>query len=106
MFALMAGYGLFFAFAPTMSQETALAVHFMHGLAWVIFHCFGIGTVLRAQSESKFLVRHYLKYYHYIAHNATRGATIEAFANFKAIFNMSICMTYSESDPLVERLAG
>ncbi|KAL1757961.1 phospholipid methyltransferase-domain-containing protein [Schizophyllum commune] len=94
MFALMAGYGLFFAFAPTMSQETALAMHFMHGLAWVIFHCFGIGTVLRAQSESKFLVRHYLKYYHYIAHNATRGATIEAFANFKAIFNMSICMTY------------
>ncbi|TRM63145.1 phospholipid methyltransferase-domain-containing protein [Schizophyllum amplum] len=94
MFALLAGYGLFFAFAPAVSANTALALHFLHALAWVVFHCFGLGGVLRAQSESKFLVRHYLKYYHYATNNASRGATIEAFTNFKAIFNMSICMTY------------
>ncbi|KAJ7161076.1 phosphatidylethanolamine N-methyltransferase [Mycena filopes] len=53
----------------------------------------GLGLVLRAQGQSKFLVRHFMKYYHYPA-DATGGAIVEAFANWKAIYNLSLCMSY------------
>lgn len=80
--------------------------------------------MLRAQSEGKFLVRHFLKHYHYPTSGAGRagkyvdgkegryaqgregrhghgrddgageGAVREAFMNWKVVYNLSMCMTY------------
>ncbi|KAJ7203599.1 phospholipid methyltransferase-domain-containing protein [Mycena pura] len=90
---LVIAYSLAMSFLPHMSERSALSLHFAHALAWCVFHCFGLGLLLRAQGQSKFLVRHFMKNYHYSA-DETRGATVEAFANWKAIYNLSLCMSY------------
>lgn len=96
---------------PTMT----LAVHFAHALAWRIFHSFGLGLLLRAQSNSKWLVRHFLKHYHYSAvkrksfdgassaewemdsnDDVVQSATRDAFNNWKVVYNVSLVMTYGE----------
>lgn len=69
-------------------------LYFAHAFAWCLFHSFGLGLLLRAQSESKFLVRHFLKHYHYPRNDNGKGALYEAFSNWKSIYNMSMCMTY------------
>lgn len=73
-----------------------LNLHVLHALAWCIFHTFGLGLVLKAQSQSKFLVRHFVKHYYYPQKDAGHGAIQEAFTNFKVVFNLSMCMTYSK----------
>ncbi|KAF5353374.1 hypothetical protein D9756_008040 [Leucocoprinus leucothites] len=75
-----------------LSDRTAQALHFVHALTWCLVHYVGLGLLLRAQSKSKFLVRHYIKNYHYP--EGSKGAIVEAFANWKVIYNMSMCMTY------------
>ncbi|KAF5344522.1 hypothetical protein D9757_008147 [Collybiopsis confluens] len=47
-------------------------------------------------SQSKFLVKHYMRNYHYTFGNGdgAKGAIVEAFANFKAIYNVSLVMMY------------
>jgi phosphatidylethanolamine N-methyltransferase len=67
---------------------------FAHALAWTLFNTFGLGQLLKAQSERKFLVRHFVKNYHYPANDGGRGAIREAFANWKQLYNLSMCMTY------------
>lgn len=79
-----------------MSHGATLSLHFAHALTWCLFHSFGLGLLLQAQSERKFLVRHFLKHYHYPRNDNGKGAVIEAFANWKSIYNMSMCMTYGE----------
>ncbi|KAI6103019.1 phospholipid methyltransferase-domain-containing protein [Pisolithus sp. B1] len=79
---------------PTLSHRTTLVLHFVHACAWCTFHSFGLGLLLRAQSQSKFIVRHFLKNYHYPSNDNGDGAVQEAFTNWKAIYNMSLCMTY------------
>ncbi|KAJ7153467.1 phosphatidylethanolamine N-methyltransferase [Mycena crocata] len=91
---LIITYALILSFLPRVSGRTALGLHFAHALAWCLFHCFGLGLLLRAQGRSKFLVRHFMKNYHYPANDAYRGAIVEAFANWKAIYNLSLCMSY------------
>jgi len=71
-------------------------LHFTHALLWRFFHSFGLGAALRAQSENKFLVRHYMKHYFYPRDDIRKGALEEAFANWKSMYNMSLCMTYGE----------
>ncbi|KAI0339118.1 phosphatidylethanolamine N-methyltransferase [Trametopsis cervina] len=88
-------YVLAASFVPAMSQGALLTMHFGHALAWCLFHSFGLGLLLRAQSERKFLVRHFLKHYHYPRNDHGKGAVYEAFSNWKSIFNMSMCMTYA-----------
>ncbi|KAI0092346.1 phosphatidylethanolamine N-methyltransferase [Irpex rosettiformis] len=88
-------YVLLASFLPIMSDNTTLSLHFVHALAWCLFHSFGLGLLLQAQSERKFLVRHFLKHYHYPRNDNGKGAVIEAFANWKSIYNMSMCMTYA-----------
>lgn len=83
-------------FLPQLSPKATLALHFIHALVWCILHSFGLGLLLKAQSDSKFLVRHYLKHYHYPRNDRGKGAVQEAFSNWKTIYNMSMCMTYSE----------
>ncbi|KAG6333073.1 hypothetical protein ID866_6015 [Astraeus odoratus] len=79
---------------PILSHNMTLTLHFAHACSWCIFHSLGLGLLLRAQSQSKFIVRHFLKNYHYPPHDNGDGAVQEAFANWKAIYNMSLCMTY------------
>lgn len=93
----MLGLIIFYAFAwmlspRSISEEVMLAVCFLHAAAWCLIHYVGLGLLLRAQGRSKFLVRHFMKNYHYP--DGGKGAVVEAFTNWKAIYNMSMCMTY------------
>jgi phosphatidylethanolamine N-methyltransferase len=91
---LVITYSAVISLLPAVSARTTLGLHFAHALAWCLFHCFGLGLVLRAQGQNKFLVRHFLKNYHYPASDGDRGAIVEAFANWKSIYNLSLCMSY------------
>ncbi|KIJ61193.1 hypothetical protein HYDPIDRAFT_183320 [Hydnomerulius pinastri MD-312] len=87
---------LFVAFClPALSHKATLALHFIHACAWCIFHSVGLGLLLRAQSRSKFLVRHFLKHYHYPLGDQGDSAVQEAFTNWKSLYNLSLCMTYT-----------
>ena len=94
MLVLIIFYGLALTLLPTLSPSGTLVLHFSHALAWCIIHYFGLGLLLRAQSKNKFLVRHYLKNYHYSKDDGGQSAIVEAFANWKTIYNLSMCMTY------------
>jgi len=60
----------------------------------MVYDYFGLGLLLRSgQSESKFLVIHHLKKYH-ARNDGWQNAFIEAFANWKPIYNVSMHMTY------------
>ena len=99
MLVLIIFYSLAFTLLPTstLSPTGTLVLHFCHALGWCIIHYFGLGLLLRAQSKNKFLVRHYLKNYHYSKDDGGQGAVVEAFANWKTIYNLSMCMTYGKS---------
>ena len=94
---LAVSYPLAFSFAPALSEDGTLGVCFAHALAWALFHTFGLGLLLRAQSQRKFLVRHFLQNYHYPHHDGGKGAVLEAFSNWKQLYNLSMCMTYGEN---------
>jgi phosphatidylethanolamine N-methyltransferase len=105
MLVLIIFYGLAFTLLPTLSPAGTLVLHFSHALAWCIIHYFGLGLLLRAQSKHKFLVRHYLKNYHYSKDDGGQSAVVEAFANWKIIYNLSMCMTYGRNQfILVQRM--
>ena len=97
MLVLIIFYGLALTLLPTLSPTGTLALHFSHALAWCIIHYFGLGLLLRAQSKHKFLVRHYLKNYHYSKDDDGQSAVVEAFTNWKTIYNLSMCMTYGRT---------
>ncbi|RPD63391.1 phosphatidylethanolamine N-methyltransferase [Lentinus tigrinus ALCF2SS1-6] len=88
---------VFYAIAFTLLPTSSLTLHFVHAITWCLFQSFGLGLLLRAQSQNKFLVRHYLKHYHYPQHDRGQGAVQEAFQNWKVIYNLSMCMTYVSS---------
>ncbi len=96
-----------------------LGALFLHALGWRLFHSVGLGLLLRAQSRSKWLVRHFLKHYHYPSvlargqSNAAKdglsapfedlgvsdgdvvqAATEDAFGHWKILYNTSLVMTY------------
>ncbi|WWC72280.1 uncharacterized protein I206_106242 [Kwoniella pini CBS 10737] len=95
---------------PHLGSKLALTGHFIHALLWRLFHSYGLGLLLRAQSKSKWLVRHYLKHYHYpgdgtfdledeldegeAKEDVVKRATEEAFGNWQVIYNISLVMTY------------
>ncbi|EJF60163.1 phosphatidylethanolamine N-methyltransferase [Dichomitus squalens LYAD-421 SS1] len=85
---------LSYAVALTICPTNSLPLHFVHALTWCLFNEFGLGLLLRAQSQNKFLVRHYLKHYHYPQNDRGQGAIREALQNWKGIYNMSMCMSY------------
>ncbi|KAI3614456.1 phosphatidylethanolamine n-methyltransferase [Moniliophthora roreri] len=93
MLVLIIFYSLSFSLLPQLSDNILLAIHFTHAFAWTLFHCFGLGLLLRAQSESRFLVKHFISNYYYPPNDGGKGAVLEAFNNWKAIYNMSLCMT-------------
>lgn len=104
---------------PPLPPRLALTAHFLHALSWRLFHSYGLGLLLRAQSKSKWLVRHYLKHYHYPGsgnaeqepghaeiggglgeerESVVKRATEEAFGNWQVGYNISLVMTYGELD--------
>ncbi|TDL26839.1 phosphatidylethanolamine N-methyltransferase [Rickenella mellea] len=94
MLALTILYAALMVLLPPLTHQSTLALHFTHALIWRLFYTFGLGFLLRAQSKSKFLVRHFLKHYYYPEHESSRGAVQEAFSNWKSMYNLSLCMTY------------
>lgn len=95
MLLLAMAYALLTSVLPT-HLLTSAGLHFVHALAWTVFHTLCLGFVLQAQSAHKFLVRHFLKHYHYPARNLKRGAVREAFASWKVVYNLSMCMSYGQ----------
>ncbi len=94
MLLIIITYALFFAFVPTFTSKTTLILHVAHSLFWSSFHIFGLGLLLSLQSKNKFLVRHFVKHYHYSPNDGAKGALVEAFANWKGVYNMSLVRTY------------
>ncbi|KAL4071616.1 phospholipid methyltransferase-domain-containing protein [Scleroderma yunnanense] len=94
MLVLLVFYLSVASFLPVMSHRATLVLHFAHACVWCIFHSFGLGLLLRAQSRSKYIVRHFLKNYHYPPNDNGGAAVQEAFTNWKGIYNLSMCMTY------------
>jgi phosphatidylethanolamine N-methyltransferase len=106
---LLIAYAVF-SLVPALPKSVGLAAHFLHAFAWRFFHSYGLGLVLRAQSKTKWLVRHYLKNYPYpndnddlldngsdgsdADQNVVRRATEEAFQNWQVGYNISLVMTY------------
>ena len=91
---------------PSLSHGSVLCFHFLHALTWCLVHYVGLGWLLSAQSQSKFLVRHFVKHYYYRDDSeGVAGARVEAFANWKAIYNLSMCMTYGGFDFLLDLFA-
>ena len=90
----------------TLSNQGTLSLYFFHALLWTLFHTFGLGCLLRAQSEKKFLVRHFIKHYHYPENDKGTGAVQEAFTNWKCIYNLSMCMTYGENEGAPLHIVG
>ncbi|KAG6811507.1 hypothetical protein H0H92_007109 [Tricholoma furcatifolium] len=88
MLVLILTYTLATALMPRLSDAAMLRVHFLHALTWCTVHYVGLGLLLRAQSQNKFLVRHFVKHYHYAGTDGG-GAIEEAFANWKAIYNLT-----------------
>ena len=93
MLLLAMGYALLTSVLPARLLTSA-GLHFGHALAWTVFHTLCLGLLLHAQSTRKFLVRHFLKHYHYPARDLRRGAVREAFASWKVVYNLSMCMSY------------
>lgn len=91
---LLVGYAVIIGFFPRSPRS--LVFHFMHALGWRFFHSFGLGFILKAQSDNKFLVRHFIKHYHYPGKQARIDSVKEAFANWKSLYNLSLCMTYGK----------
>ncbi|KAL5478753.1 CHO2 [Sanghuangporus weigelae] len=94
---LVVFYAVVFTLLPPLSTNSRVALHFTHALLWRIYHTFVLGSLLKAQSNSKFLVRHYLKHYYYPDSMLAsgQGAVQDAFTNWKALYNLSMLMTYT-----------
>lgn len=86
----------FYAFVPHMmpslGPKSTLTIYYINALAWRIFHSGGLGLLLHRQSESKWMVRHFVKHYVY-SHSS--DAIYAAFSNWKIIYNTSLVMTYA-----------
>lgn len=66
-FALLAFYAIFSLLLPSFGPKMQTTLAFLNALAWRVFHSFGLGIALKMQSEKKWVVRHFLKHYHYEA---------------------------------------
>ena len=82
------------AVLPSLPANQTLALHLLHTIFWRCFHSFGLGLLLREQSRRKYIVRYFMSHYYYPEGYVRQGALEEAFANWKSLYNMSVCMTY------------
>ena len=91
LLAISVFYGLTPHLLPQLGPKTYTACLFINACLWRVFHSFGLGSLLKAQSESRWMVRHFLKHYNY---DHSSDAVLEAFHNWKIIYNASLIMTY------------
>ncbi|ORY86007.1 phospholipid methyltransferase-domain-containing protein [Leucosporidium creatinivorum] len=91
-FSLLAFYSIFTLLLPSFGPRMQVTLAFINALAWRVFHSFGLGWALKKQSEKKWVVRHFLKHYHY---EAEGEAVQDAFGNWKATYNLSLFMSYA-----------
>lgn len=84
-------YGLVPYILPSLGPKSTLALLYTNALIWRLIHSFGLGYILSKQSASKWMVRHFIKHYNY---EHSSEAVLEAFANWKVIYNTSLVMTY------------
>ncbi|KAJ1026888.1 hypothetical protein NDA16_002182 [Ustilago loliicola] len=84
-------YSLFPLILPSLGRNSRLTLLFINALAWRTFHSFGLGLALHRQSETKWIIRHFLKHYHY---TQPSDAVFEAFSHWKIIYNTSLVLTY------------
>ena len=94
MLVLVIAYGLGISFMTQLPGKVTLVAHVIHTFIWLMIHYIGLGLLLKSQSENKFLVRHFMKHYHYSQGDGGTGAICEAFNSWKAIYNLTLCMTY------------
>ena len=87
-FALAVFYLVTACIVQYINPTKQLVAMFVNALAWRFIHTFVLGGILKAQSEKKWMVRHFLKHYHYEDLGYT--AVDEAFNNWKSIYNMSV----------------
>ncbi|KAG6890127.1 hypothetical protein C0995_011420 [Termitomyces sp. Mi166 len=99
MLVLILSYCLSISFFPRFSDTVTLRLHFLHALGWCIIHYVGLGLLLKAQSQNKFMVRHFMKHYHY-AGNEGGGAVAEAFANWKLLIGLHVWATMESYEVL------
>ncbi|KAL0057796.1 phosphatidylethanolamine N-methyltransferase [Marasmius tenuissimus] len=101
LFVLILAYLAFFTLSPI--ARTSPILHFTHTVAWTLFHCFGLGLVLKAQSEDRWLVKRFLRNYHYeerftryqgckVGDGGMEGAKSDAWGNWKVVYNVSLVM--------------
>ncbi|GAA5840346.1 hypothetical protein JCM11251_006701 [Rhodosporidiobolus azoricus] len=90
-FLLVVLYAIGSAVLPSLTAGTRLTLLFIHALLWRAFHTVVLGWALKKQSETRWIVRHFLKHYHY---DKDGDAVSDAFNNWKAIYNLSLSMTY------------
>ncbi|CEG82867.1 Putative Phosphatidylethanolamine N-methyltransferase Short=PEAMT [Rhizopus microsporus] len=65
--------------------KSGLIISFVQAFFWRLAHSVGNGALLQAQSNNKFLTRHFIKW----------GGTVqEAFQNWKSLYNLTLTMTY------------
>ncbi|KAH8822688.1 phosphatidylethanolamine N-methyltransferase [Flagelloscypha sp. PMI_526] len=82
----------------SLSEHKRLGLHFAHSIFWVAVQIIGLGLLLHEQGQNKFLVRHYVKNYHY---RNTAEAVTEAFNNWKMLWNGAMCFSYASFAGLV-----
>ena len=78
-------------------KHCALALHLMHTLHWRLFHTFGLKLLLQAQSQSKFVMHHFVNNNNNLPEEEMKATTVEAFDNWEKVYNCSSVMTYSVS---------
>lgn len=93
-------YSVLAVILPSLSltSSTQLILAFIHALLWRGFHTIGLGLALKAQSERKWIVRHFLKHYHY---EREGQAGEQALGEWKKVYNLSLGMSYRSSRSLL-----
>ncbi|GAA5997036.1 hypothetical protein JCM5350_002714 [Sporobolomyces pararoseus] len=96
LFGLLLFYSVVPWFLPTSfltsSKTSTIVLLSVNALLWRLFHTVILGLALKKQSEKNWIVRHFLKHYHY----EERGEAIrDAWENWKILYNSSLIMTYA-----------
>ncbi|KAH9821255.1 phospholipid methyltransferase-domain-containing protein [Melampsora americana] len=98
-------------FDPLRSTDLATILSLLYSICFLIFnqnklivslnaigfrllHSFGLGILLKKQSQTRFIVRHFLKRYHYHPEIFREVVLEDCFGNWMGIYNLSLIMVY------------
>lgn len=80
-----AGMVILYSIVTPMFSSRGVTIAVVQAFIWRLIHSLGTGGLLAAQSNNKYITRHFIKW---------GGGVQEAFQNWKSIYNLSLCMTY------------